>query len=83
MPDIISRLRRQLRDILSTWKHAIPCGVERVLQASLAKRVQVPHFYLLPKVHKMMTEVTRYFLHDVALSLKSPVGFKGFAGFRV
>lgn len=64
MPQLIQRLKQQLVNLLHTWQHALPPDVYKYLMAATIQEVQVPAFYLLPKVHKMQ-EVTPQFLHQL------------------
>jgi hypothetical protein len=64
IPQLIQSLRRQLTHLLHTWQHALPPDVYKYLMAGTSQEVQVPAFYLLPKVHKMQ-EVTPQYLHQL------------------
>ena len=64
IPQLISRLQQELAGLVSMWRHALPTDVYDYLMASTSKKVQVPHLYLLPKVHKMQA-VTRENLHQL------------------
>jgi len=64
IPQLIQQLRQELLAILSSWQHAFPPDVHRYLLACADTTAQVPHFYLLPKVHKMQ-EVTSEYLHQL------------------
>ena len=64
MPDIVSRLRKELGNIVTRWQHAFPDTVYKYLMNSAVNKIQVPYFYLLPKVHKMQ-EISPEFLHQL------------------
>lgn len=64
IPQIVAQLRKELGNIVTRWQPAFPEAVYKYLMNSAVSKVQVPYFYLLPKVHKMQ-EITPEFLHQL------------------
>jgi hypothetical protein len=64
IPQLLDKLRHELVSIVTRWRQALPDVVYKYLMHSSVAKVQVPHFYLLPKVHKMQ-EVTTEYLHQL------------------
>jgi hypothetical protein len=64
IPQLIDTLQKQLVTIVTRWRQAFPEDVYKYLMDSATHKVQVPHLYILPKVHKMQA-VTAEYLHQL------------------